>query len=201
MVTLEPLFRRARLDDAPQLADLVNFAGEGVPLYLWGKMAMPGETAWDVGRRRAARDDGGFSWRNAYVADIGGNAVACLIGYGIPDTPEPIAADTSPMFIPLMELESLAPGTWYVNVLATYPEHRGQGIGSGLLGLAETLAMDDGKRGLSVIVSDSNTGARRLYERCGYVEIAIRPMIKEEWRSESFNWILLTKQLKTVVST
>jgi len=48
-------------------------------------------------------------------------------------------------------------------------------------------------------MSNTNAVARRLYERCGYIEIAIRPMIKEEWRSKSFNWILLTKQLKTDV--
>jgi hypothetical protein len=34
------------------------------------------------------------------------------------------------MFVPLQELENLAPGTWYVNVLAAYPEHRSQGHGT-----------------------------------------------------------------------
>ena len=42
------------------------------------------------------------------------------------------------MFVPLQELENLAPGTWYVNVLAAYPEHRGQGYGTALLAVAET---------------------------------------------------------------
>ena len=49
-----PGLRAARPDDAPALAELVNFAGEGLPLYLWGKMAEAGQTAWDVGRIRAA---------------------------------------------------------------------------------------------------------------------------------------------------
>ena len=69
------------------------------------------------------------------------------------------------MFVPLQELENLAPGTWYVNVLAAYPEERGKGHGTALLGVAEQLAADAGRRGLSIIVSDTNTGARRLYER------------------------------------
>jgi hypothetical protein len=38
----------------------------------WGKMAEAGQTAWDVGRIRAARDDGAFSWRNAVVAEQDG---------------------------------------------------------------------------------------------------------------------------------
>ena len=48
-------FRPATIEDANLLAELINFAGEGMPLYLWGQMAEPGEAAWDVGCRRAAR--------------------------------------------------------------------------------------------------------------------------------------------------
>jgi hypothetical protein len=61
MIPLPPSYRQAVLRDAPSLAELVNFAGEGLPLYLWEKMAKPGETAWDVGRIRAEREQGSFS--------------------------------------------------------------------------------------------------------------------------------------------
>src|SRR5215813_4115296 len=102
-------FRRADKSDAPLLAKLVNYAGEGMPLYLWGKLALPGETAWEVGVQRAARDYGSFSYRNATTIEHEGQAVGCLIGYEIPDRPEPIGADMPPMFVPLQELENLAP--------------------------------------------------------------------------------------------
>jgi ribosomal protein S18 acetylase RimI-like enzyme len=87
------------------------------------------------------------------------------------------------MFVPLQELENLAPGTWYVNVLAAYPEMRGQGLGTALLALADKLAADTDRRGLSLIVSDANTGARRLYERTGYREAGRRTKVKEDWRN------------------
>ena len=192
---LDAPFRRAEPDDAAALAELINFAGEGLPLYLWERMAEPGETAWQVGRRRAQRETGGFSYRNAVVAEAGGAVASCLVGYPLDDTPAPIDADTPPMFLPLEELEQMAPGTWYVNVLATYPAQRGQGLGRALLGVAEGLAGETGKRGLSIIVSDANSGARRLYERCGYREIAQRPMVKEGWENPGRNWVLLTKSL------
>jgi RimJ/RimL family protein N-acetyltransferase len=48
---------------------------------------------------------------------------------------------------------------------------------------------------MSVIVSDANAGARRLYERCGYRETATRAMVKEGWQNEGRNWVLLTKAL------
>jgi len=186
--------RAASPDDARPMAELINFAGEGMPYHLWGRMADPGETAWEVGQRRARRDEGGFSWRNTTVAETGGRVVACLIGYPLPEDPEPIDPASMPaMFVPLQELENLAPGSWYVNVLATYPEFRGRGIGSILLEEAGHKAREATCTGLSIIVSDANTGARRLYERSGYVERATRPMVKGDWESAGQNWVLLAK--------
>lgn len=186
--------RPGRREDAAVLAELVNYAGEGLPAYLWAKLAEPGESAWDVGRRRAERDEGSFSYRNATVIEDGGKAAACLIGYEIPEEPQPVPADMPPMFVPLQELENLAPGTWYVNVLAVLPEHRNKGYGTRLLALADETGRDLGKRGMSVIVADANTGARRLYERCGYVEQARRPMVKDGWENEGREWVLLAKE-------
>jgi ribosomal protein S18 acetylase RimI-like enzyme len=157
-------------------------------------MAEPGESAWEVGRRRAQREAGSFSYRNAVVVEADGRVVAALVGYPLPDAPEPIEYDRMPpLFVPLQELENLAPRTWYVNVLATYPAYRGRGYGTRLLGIADQLAAATGRTGLSIIVSDANAGARRLYERCGYVEVALRPMVKERWDGPGEHWVLLIK--------
>lgn len=187
--------RPAILADAPILAELVNHAGEGMPLYLWSKMAAPGESAWDVGRRRAAREEGSFSYRNATVIDQDGTCAGALIGYEIADAPEPVGADMPAMFVPLQELENLAPSTWYVNILAVLPQFRGRGLGATLLGVADATGRKLGKRGMSVIVADANQGARRLYERCGYRAAATRPMVKEGWDGHGTSWVLLTKAL------
>lgn len=199
MIELIPPFRRAERTDAPDLAELVNFAGEGLPLYFWETLKQPGETAWDVGRNRAGREQGGFSYRNAVVAEINGKCAACLIGYPQPEQKQPIDYETMPaIVIPLQELENLAPNTWYVNVLAAYPENRGQGLGTKLLGIAEELACATEKPGLSVIVSDANEGARRLYQRSGFSETAQRPMVKDRWENEGRNWVLMTKTLADI---
>jgi hypothetical protein len=105
---IHPPFRRATRADAPALAELVNFAGEGMPLYLWEKQAQLGETAWDVGRRWAARADGSFSYRNAMLIEHHGQCAGGLIGYAIPDAPGPMSRDMPAMFVPLQELENLA---------------------------------------------------------------------------------------------
>ena len=55
--------------------------------------------------------------------------MASLTGYVIGPDPEPIGADFPALFRPLQELENQALDSWYVNVLACYPEHRGEGPG------------------------------------------------------------------------
>lgn len=196
MIYLDPPHRPAHHDDAYALAELVNMAGEGLPLYVWNEMASPGESAWDVGRNRARRDSGGFSYHNAIVREEDGEVIACLIGYPLEDEPAPVGYDDIPdMFVPLQQLEDEVPGTWYVNALATYPDYRGKGYGGELLAIAEHLALDLSKNGMSVIVSDANTGARHLYEKCGYLEQTMRPMVKNDWQNDGNNWILLTKNI------
>jgi len=188
------MLRPARQDDAAVLAELVNHAGEGLPVYLWSGMAESGQSAWEVGRSRAARDEGSFSYRNATMIDYDGQPAGCLIGYGIGADPEPVTAETPAMFVPLMELENLAPNTWYVNVLATLPEFRNLGLGSTLLRVADHTGRYLGLSGMSIIVSDANDGARRLYERHGYRKVATRRMIKDGWINEGRDWVLLTKE-------
>jgi ribosomal protein S18 acetylase RimI-like enzyme len=194
MIAHSPSIRPATLQDASALAELVNFAGQGLPLYLWGKMAEAGEDPWAVGRARARRETGSFSYRHASVIDADGAVAAALVSYVLPDAPEPIDQNMPAMFVPLQELENLASGTWHVNVLACYPQYRNRGLGTMLLAHAEALGAASGaKRRMSVIVADNNSGARRLYERTGYRPIADRAMVKEGWQSAGSAWLLLVK--------
>jgi ribosomal protein S18 acetylase RimI-like enzyme len=182
--------RPATRGDAADLARLVALASEGLSSYLWARMAEPGETPLDVGRRRAAREDGGFSWRNATLAELGGKVAGGIVAYRLGDAPAPLD-DLPPLFRPLQALENRAPGTHYVNVLATYPEFRRRGVGRRLLAEAERQAA--GASGLSLIVADRNLRARRLYEALGFRAVAAERMVKDGWTSESSAWVLMLK--------
>ena len=76
------------------------------------------------------------------------------------------------------------------------PESRGLRVGSRLLEHAERTANELGLRGLSLIVSDANRDARRLYERLGYREVASLPMVKEQWQNPGENWVLMIRGLR-----
>ena len=190
-------FREAMPDDAMVLARLVNIAGEGLPFYLWKQMTREGESAWDVGHARARREVGSFSYQNAVLLVRGEDIVGCLIGYPLAsESPDTDYAEIPPMFVPLQQLEDMVPGTWYINAVAVFEEFRGQGHGKELLALAETIARDMGMPGLSLIVADTNAGARKLYNKIGFQEKAYRPMVKERWQHSGANWVLMVKDLE-----
>lgn len=196
MTELSAPYRRATSDDVPELPELVNIAGHGLPLYLWGKLAGPGESPWDVAINRAKRGKGGFAFDNTVVREEGGKIAACMIAYRLSNAPTVYSHDDVPAVVaPLYELENVVPGTWYINVLASFPEYRGRGYGAELLQLSELMARDAQCKGLSLIVSDENTAARRLYERHGYTERATLPIVKEGWEHAGENWVLLVKDL------
>ena len=182
--------RKARVEDAPLIAKLVNRAAEGLPVLLWKDMAKVGEEPWGVGRRRAESEDAAISYRRTWMADLDGHAVGCLIIHQIPANPDPIPDDELPMYVPLLELENQAVETGYVYVISTLREMRGKGVGGALLHHADQFR---GPNGMSLIVSDANHGARRLYERHGYREADTRPMVKIGWDNPGKNWVLMTK--------
>lgn len=193
LIALDPPFRLADASDASQLADLVNFAGEGLPYHIWSGLAVEGQDPWEIGRSRQAKK---AAEGQIIVFDHGSGPCASLTGYAIGSKPVEIDEGFPPLFRPLQELENRAPNSWYVNVLACYPEYRGKGIGSRLLDLADDIAISEGLHRMSVIVASNNDGARRLYERKGYRETASAPCVKEGWETDTENWVLLMKSLR-----
>jgi ribosomal protein S18 acetylase RimI-like enzyme len=189
------LIRDAKASDADHLVRFINMAADDLPLHFWKKSAAPGVDPLAYGAERAARETGSFSYRNAWLAEVDGQVAACLLGYPTAPDPEPIQPDTPPIFVPLLELEALAPGSWYLNVLATCPQFRGKGCGSALLAHAETVTRQAGCATISLIAEDTHIEALRLYLAKGFVEMARRPVVKGDWAVDARDWILFAKPL------
>jgi ribosomal protein S18 acetylase RimI-like enzyme len=194
---MAPTFRPARKADAAALAVLVDIAGEGMPAYMWSTLAAPGQSLLELGRERAQRETGGFSYRNSIVAEIGGEIAASLVGYRLDDPYdlEASLAETPEIVRPLVRLEAKAPGSWYVNVLATFPEFRRRGIGARLLDIAETKAREERAPSLSVIVASWNEPASRLYASAGYAGLASEPAILFPGCPHQGDWVLMVRSL------
>ena len=189
--------RPARRADAAEMVVLIDSAGYGIPLWIWSGMRKTEASVLDVGRKRAMREEGGFSHRNAHMIECDGDVAGMLVGYRIDDPYD--AGDLSqlsPIMRPAVELEALVPGSWYVNVLSVHEEFRGRGLGRRLMEFAGTLARQVGAPALSTIVESGNSGAHGLYLALGYAEVARRPRLAHPGDyTGSKEWVLLRKPL------
>lgn len=183
--------RPARPEDAGHLTELVNMAGEGMPLYLWTKSAAPGVDPWEHGRLRACDPNVGFNWRNSNVALVDGQVAGSLAHYPLPEEPTPIGPDLPAAFVPLVELENEARGTHYINILAVYPDYRGHGVGRRLMQHAETAAQG---RDLSLIVENANIAAQSLYRSLGFEQTASRAIVDGGWAASGDRYCLMVRK-------
>lgn len=195
--------RPATPADAPHLVCFVDMASEGLALKIWDSLREPHQVLTEFGRSRAMREEGAFSYVNGHIAEIDGAVAGGLVGYVIqPDhdvsvrMPDPAEATKVPAFLhPMIELETLAADHWYINIIATYPEFRGQGVGAALLAHADGLGRAAGAAGMALIVDADNRAALRAYERAGYAETARRPLAPFPMRPNGGHWLLMTKPL------
>lgn len=181
--TREAKIRPARREDSGAIAELFLIASDGLAAYIWSQLAEAGETPLETGRRRYAREDAAFSYRNCLVAEEDSRVVAMLHSFPMPprDTgPEASANDNAaptvdPVLRPYAELED--PGSLYVSGLAVFSEHRGRGLGRRLMEEARRRAEALGQPRLSLICFEANQGALQLYRRLGFVAVDRRPLV------------------------
>lgn len=180
-------------DDADTVARLNDMASGGLLLSTWTKAAGDGGDPWEQGRLQQI-DQMNSGWV-MIVLDQGNGVEAVLMGQPHPD--EPVNTEgIDPVWVPLVDLENLVPGSWCLNVIATLPECRGRGHGATLMAQAEALAREGGHGALALVVANANTDAIRLYHRNGFSEMARRPMVKGDWVGPGEDWILMVKPLE-----
>jgi len=103
-------------------------------------------------------------------------------------------ADIPPVFRPLVALEARAAPSWYINILATYPDARGQGAATALIEDVKARAKTAGFGHLSLIVGDNNP-ARQLYGSLGFSEAAREAVVQGNTPERDTHWILIKKSL------
>lgn len=187
-------FRSATSEDCADLALLADMATRRLTSFLWGQMASPGQSSFEIGRSVTRNDTSHYmhceNWR---VAEHDGKLVGALNGYVIPEpTGSPPALD---VVKPLNALKDVAAGTWYIAVASIYPEYQGKGFGRALLAEAESIARAAGKDRLTLMVGSFNTRAYALYEKCGFTEWERRPFVPFPGSDEPGEWVLMAKDL------
>ena len=190
--SLSPPLRPFHPDDASTVARLNDMASGGLLFSTWATAAGTAGDPWEQGRLQQI-DQMNSGWV-MIVLDQGKGVEAVLMGQAHPE--DPVATDgVDPVWVPLIELENLVPGSWVLNVIATLPECRGRGHGALLIEQAEALARKGGHSKLALVVSDANADAIRLYHRTGFSEVSRRPIEKGDWDGPGDDWVLMVKPL------
>lgn len=188
--------QNAKKEHAAELAYLLNSAGEGIPKYLWSDMAEDDQDPMDVGRMRASREEGGFSYRNARVSVENDKVQGMVVSYKLPDPYSLEDINEYPEVVkPLVILESQAPGSWYINAIATFEQYQGKGIAQKLLSEAEERAKSASTSSMSLIVASENIRAKTLYEHLGYKFVSSLPVVNYPGCLHGGEWLLMVKEL------
>lgn len=187
-------FRSATQEDCAHLVLFADMATRRLTSFLWGQMAAPGQSAFEVGRNVVRNVEGHFTYfANWRVAEHEDQLVGALNGYVIPE-PSSSALPTPDVVKPLNELKNMAAGTWYISAAAIYPEYQGKGFGKSLLAEAGSSARSAGNSRLTLMVGSFNSRAYKLYQKCGFIEWARRPFLAFPGSDEG-EWILMAKDL------
>ncbi|BDM83316.1 GNAT family N-acetyltransferase [Acaryochloris marina] len=185
-------FRPAEKADCRTIAELYSISSDGVADYIWTQLAAPDEDILDVGQRRYERENTLFSFQNCTLAMINDAIAGMIVAFPmiVDEDAEP---EEDPVLAPFSKLE--ADNTYYICGIALLPDYRGQGIGTQLLKLAETQAVEKGFGKLSLIVFEENVGAKHLYDRLGYQEIAREEIVAHPLIHYSGDAILMVKTI------
>jgi ribosomal protein S18 acetylase RimI-like enzyme len=186
--------RNAGIADCRAIAELAQIAGDGIPGFFWADARQPGQSLEATGAELLKSETANFSYRNTLVACQDGEIAGMLLAYRLPsseDNDEDLL--DFPEFVrPLIELEQCVAESFYINMLATYPGFRGQGIASALMAEADRLALAAQCDLISVSVFVDNPGALELYRRLGYQTIEKRAVIACDYHPAT-EVLLLTK--------
>jgi len=188
--------KRATLNDCRSIAELALMAGEGIPAYFWEQSRKANQELIEVGAINAASESDNFSYRNAYLAQVGDKIAGMLLAYQLPTAENAEDLTKFPKFIhPLIELEQCVPGSFYINMLATYPKYRNKGIGKKLMGIVDKLAAEASCTTISIEVFEQNEGALRLYQHLDYRIIEHRKVVPHPCHPYEGRILLLTKSV------
>ena len=186
--------RPATPADCLHIAELAQIAGDRIPGHFWADTQQPGQSLIEAGAEQLRSESSNFSYRNATLACDGDRVAAMVLAYRLPaaaDNDED-PADFPELVRPMVELEQCVPESYYVNMLATYPEYRGQGLGGALMQSVEEQAHTAACSLISIEVFANNHGALRLYQRLGFNIVDRRPIIASEYHPAD-DVLLLTR--------
>ena len=190
-------FRAGTIDDATTLALILDAAGRRIPSYFWSLYAAEGQSFFEFGVENIRTNDEGKSFhKNWKIAELDNKLLGAFFGFRVANPYPEINYDEEPeWWIPFLELEKIAAGSWLLQAISVLPEFRGQGHANALLARAEEEAKASGAKKITLQVEEINQIAFKTYTSNGYAELARRELIPFPFSQDTGDIILMGKNL------
>lgn len=181
--------RKGEKRDADVIADGIMMA-VGDELVAEIANGRPREAVHAIFRDLALMEDSQYSFRNALIAeDEKGSPMGMVVAYD-----GKILMEARKLFFSLTKeylgwdiyelTEGLEPepetdgDEYYLDSLAVWPEYRGRGVASRLIGEVKKLAIKAGKP-VGLLCAEGNSRAEKLYRSLGFEAVGVRPFAGE----------------------
>lgn len=168
------MIRKAEKSDFPFVFPILKQIFDEMQMETINKL--PESTFYDLMRLGYLSEDYRYSYRRIWVdADENGQVRGIIDMYSYRDQKIidfALKLEYAKVGLPnttvIFSDQEAWPHEWYIDALATHPDHWGKGVGGGLLDLATKIAKQHGYHKLSLNVDKENPRAQRLYEHKGF---------------------------------
>jgi ribosomal protein S18 acetylase RimI-like enzyme len=122
------------------------------------------------------------SYENTLIADEGGILAGLVVTYDgarAREMDEPLERAAASLLgtTDYRITTEAEPDEFYLDTVSVHPDFQGRGLGRELIEAACTLARQQGRDRIGLLVETQNVGAQRLYERLGFVETNHRKIL------------------------
>ena len=190
-------FREGNPNDATNLALILDTAGRRIPAYFWSHYAAQGQSFFEFGREKIRNEpDTGSYCKNWSVGEVNSELVGAFFGF-IVDNPYPeIDYENEPdWWIPFLELEKIASGSWLLQAISILPEYRGKGLAKEFLAKTDEVARSEGVTNITLQVEEINHIALKTYKSHGFSEIARKKLIPFSFSDDTGDIVLMRKAI------
>lgn len=191
----------ANKEQARKLAKLIQLARGGMPYYIWQLEGKGNADPIDIGSKHISREQSSISYKHARVCIEDDKLLGLAQSYRLSDSPSLLNLHKHPdPIIPLLMLETKAPGAWYLHAIAVEKSHRNRGVAKLLMRDTEILAEHAGCNEIALTVNSSNKLALSIYGSMGYTSKDQMRAVPFPGCPEGSHWILMTKDVPKTAS-
>ena len=190
-------FREGNPNDATNLALILDTAGRRIPAYFWSHYAAQGQSFFEFGREKIRNEpDTGSYCKNWSVGEVNSELVGAFFGFIVENPYPEIDYENEPdWWIPFLELEKIASGSWLLQAISILPEYRGKGLAKEFLAKTDEVARSEGVTNITLQVEEINHIALKTYKSHGFSEIARKKLIPFSFSDDTGDIVLMRKAI------